>query len=72
MKLLDVNVWLAAAWARHEHHPAAKRWMDGEDDELAFCRVTQMALLRLITNPSVMQRDSLSRVVYWVVLVMIL
>ncbi len=65
MKLLDVNVWLAAAWARHEHHRLAKRWIDEEGDELAFCRVTQMALLRLITNPAIMQRDSLSRRQAW-------
>ncbi len=65
MKLLDVNVWLAAAWARHEHHPIAKRWIDAEDDELGFCRVTQMALLHLITNPAVMQRDALSRRQAW-------
>jgi toxin-antitoxin system PIN domain toxin len=61
MKLLDVNVWLAAAWARHEHHPVAKRWIDAAEDDLAFCRVTQMALLRLITNPAIMQRDAVSR-----------
>lgn len=24
MKLLDVNVWLAASWARHRHHELAK------------------------------------------------
>jgi len=65
VKLLDVNVWLAAAWARHEHHRLAKRWIDEEGDELAFCRVTQMALLRLITNPAIMQRDSLSRRQAW-------
>lgn len=65
MKLLDVNVWLAAAWARHQHHRAAKRWVDGEDDDLAFCRVTQMALLRLVTNPAIMQRDALSRREAW-------
>ena len=65
MKLLDVNVWLAAAWARHAHHPVAKRWIDDEDDELAFCRVTHMALLRLITNPAIMQRDALSRRQAW-------
>jgi toxin-antitoxin system PIN domain toxin len=65
MKLLDVNVWLAAVWARHEHHPVAKRWIDGEDDELAFCRVTQMSLLRLTTNPAVMRGDALSRREAW-------
>jgi toxin-antitoxin system PIN domain toxin len=65
MKLLDVNVWLAASWARHAHHPVAKRWLDAEDDDLAFCRVTQMALLRLITNPAVMRRDAVSRRQAW-------
>ena len=65
MKLLDVNVWLAAAWARHAHHPLAKRWIDAEDDELAFCRVTEMALLRLLTNPVVTQGDALTRRQAW-------
>ena len=65
MKLLDVNVWLAAAWARHAHHPVAKRWFDAAEDELAFCRVTQMAFLRLITNPTIMQRDAVSRRQAW-------
>ena len=65
MKLLDVNVWLAAAWARHAHHPVAKRWVDTADDDLAFCRVTQMAFLRLVTNPVVMQRDAVSRRQAW-------
>ena len=65
MKRLDVNVWLAAAWARHEHHPVAKRWIDDAEDELAFCRVTQMAFLRLITNPTIMQRDAVSRRQAW-------
>lgn len=65
MKLLDVNVWLAAAWARHRHHGVAKRWLDQEEDELALCRVTQMALLRLVTNPAVTDRDVLSRHQAW-------
>ncbi len=65
MKLLDVNVWLAAAWARHRHHGVAKRWLDQEEDELAFCRVTQMVLLRLVTNPAVTGRDVLSRRQAW-------
>lgn len=65
MKLLDVNVWLAAAWARHRHHGVAKTWLDQEEDELAFCRVTQMALLRLITNPAITGRDVLSRRQAW-------
>lgn len=65
MKLLDVNVWLAAAWARHQHHSLVKAWIDQEADELGFCRVTQMALLRLVTNPAVTGRDVLSRRQAW-------
>ena len=65
VKILDVNVWLAAAWARHVHHPLAKRWLDAEDDELAFCRVTEMAFLRLLTNPAVRGDDALTRRQAW-------
>lgn len=65
MKLLDVNVWLAAVWARHAQHLKAKRWFDAEDDEIAFCRVTQMALLRLMTNPAITHDDALTRRQAW-------
>ena len=65
MKLLDVNVWLAAAWARHVHHPIAKQWMDAEEDDLLFCRVTELAFMRLVTNPAVTGEDSLTRRQAW-------
>lgn len=52
--LLDVNCWLAAAAQRHAHHSVAKAWLDSAFGPLFFCRVTQMAFLRLITNPKVM------------------
>lgn len=65
MKLLDVNVWLAAVWARHRHHAVAKKWVDRQEDQLALCRVTQMALLRLMTNPAITGRDVLSRRQAW-------
>lgn len=65
MKLLDVNVWLAAAWARHRHHATAKQWVDDEEDDLAFCRVTEMSLLRLVTNPAVLGTDALTRRQAW-------
>lgn len=65
MKIPDVNIWLAAVWSRHARHDAAKSWVDAEDGELAFCRVTQMALLRLLTNPAVTGRDVLSRRQAW-------
>ncbi|NQW03172.1 MAG: VapC toxin family PIN domain ribonuclease [Acidobacteria bacterium] len=65
MKLLDVNVWLAAAWARHASHPIAKSWFDEQEDDLAFCRVTEMSLLRLVTNPAVTGADALTRQNAW-------
>lgn len=65
MKLLDVNVWLAASWARHRHHDLARAWLDQEDDDLAFCRVTEMAILRLVTNPAVTGRDVVTRKRAW-------
>ena len=65
MKLPDVNVWLAAAWARHAHHDAARRWMDDEDHELVFCRVTEMSLLRWLTNPAVTSTDVRTRRQAW-------
>jgi toxin-antitoxin system PIN domain toxin len=65
VKLLDVNVWLAAAWARHAKHPAAKRWIDAQTDTLAFCRITQMALLRLVSNAAVTGPDVRTRRQAW-------
>ena len=65
MNLLDVNVWLAAAWARHAQHRTAKRYVDDAEDELAFCRVTELALLRLLSNPAVTGADVLTRRQAW-------
>ncbi|MEW6366704.1 MAG: TA system VapC family ribonuclease toxin [Acidobacteriota bacterium] len=65
MKLPDVNVWLAGVWARHALHAIARAWLTNERDEIAFCRVTQMALLRLVSNPAVTGDDSLTRRQAW-------
>lgn len=53
--LCDVNVLLAICYERHEHHPAALDWLGEQADEsVAICRITQLGLLRLLTNASVM------------------
>src|SRR5215472_4506535 len=57
--LPDVNVWVAAVSDRHEHHSTARRWFDSISAPICFCRVTQMALLRFLTNPKVMREDVL-------------
>lgn len=54
MNLLDVNVWLAGIWDGHADHGRALRWRAQTTEPLAMCRVTQMALLRHLTNRAVM------------------
>jgi toxin-antitoxin system PIN domain toxin len=63
--LLDVGVWLAAVWGRHAHHPAAAGWINSQTDDLLFCRVTQMGLLRLLSNPAIMGEDAIDRSAAW-------
>ena len=65
MILFDVGVWLAASWGRHIHHDVAVTWFDQQVDDLAMCRVTQMSLLRLLSNPGVMSQDVISRGDAW-------
>lgn len=68
MILADVGVWLAAVWGRHVHNADVARWFDDQSDDIAFCRVTQMGLLRLLSNPAVMGADVLARRHAWSVL----
>jgi toxin-antitoxin system PIN domain toxin len=65
--LPDVNVWLALATRRSVHHRAATEWANGFDSDLLFCRITQMGLLRLLTNHSVMGSEILSPARAWAV-----
>ena len=65
MILLDAGVWLAAVWGRHAHHPATADWFDRQAGDLVFCRVTQMSLLRLLSNPAIMGDDAVDRSQAW-------
>jgi toxin-antitoxin system PIN domain toxin len=65
VKLLDANVWVAAAWVDHVHHDVARFWMDQQADDLAWCRATQMAFLRLVCQSTVMGRAALTRREAW-------
>lgn len=58
--LPDVNVWAAAVADRHEDRATARQWFDSASAPICVCRVTQMAFLRLLTNPKVMNEDMLS------------
>ncbi|MEV0434076.1 TA system VapC family ribonuclease toxin [Nocardia sp. NPDC050413] len=68
MTLVDVGLWLAAVYGRHVHHGAAVKWFEGQSGGLVLCRVTQTGLLRLLSNPAVMDTEVLSRSEAWRVL----
>ncbi len=56
--LHDVNVWIDLAAERHTLHRAARHWFSNlQDQKLAFCRLTQLGFLRLLTNKHVMQEE---------------
>ena len=52
--LADIDVWLALSHIGHVHSDLAVQWFDALETRVYFCRVTQMGLLRLLTNPRVM------------------
>ena len=56
MTLCDSNIGLALALPGHVHHAAARRWLNGVEGVAAvfFCRATQQAFLRLLTNAAVL------------------
>ena len=52
ISLPDVNILLALSAEGHTHHVFARSWFAAQTDStVAICRVTQMGLLRLLTNP---------------------
>ena len=55
IKLLDANIWLALAFGDHQHHAKAAQWFSMQTEgSCAFCRITQLALLRHLTNSKIM------------------
>jgi uncharacterized protein len=59
--LADVNLWLATVVEAHPHHVDAKNWWSQRvlrtGARVAFCRITQLGFLRLLTNASVMGKQ---------------
>jgi len=57
--LCDVNFLLAACYDGHLHHSAALKWLDQQDElSVILCRQTQLGLLRLLCNPSLMAENA--------------
>ncbi|MGO8757181.1 MAG: TA system VapC family ribonuclease toxin [Terracidiphilus sp.] len=63
----DVNVWLALSTPDHRHFEVAWAWYMTLPDGcvLAFCRITQLGLLRLLTTQSVMGQGTLTQAEAW-------
>ncbi|HWG22212.1 MAG TPA: TA system VapC family ribonuclease toxin [Terracidiphilus sp.] len=65
----DLNVWLALSVNGHPHNAVAWAWLNGlpDDARLIFSRYTQLGLLRLLTNPTVMGDQTLTLRQAWAV-----
>lgn len=64
--LLDASVWLPLCAPDHVHHARARRyWNEEAGEELAFCRLTALALLRHLTNPRILGDAALGGAGAW-------
>ena len=61
----DINVWLALAAPEHVHAAIAKRWWERETGTIAFCRLTQLGFLRLMTTAAAMDGKPLTIAEAW-------
>ena len=53
--LPDLNVWLALASPTHQHHSSAVTyWEEQASQQVLFCTVTALGLVRLVMQPKVM------------------
>ena len=53
--LPDLNVWLALASPTHQHHSiAVAYWEEQASQQVLFCTVTALGLVRLVMQPKVM------------------
>ena len=63
----DINVWVALTYEGHTHHSTAAAWFATvpSDATLAFCRFTQLGLLRLLTAKAVMSDEVMTQSQAW-------
>ena len=53
--LLDLNVWLALACPDHSHHLRAAHYREQQAaEQVLFCTVTVLGLVRLVCQPNLM------------------
>lgn len=63
----DINVWVALTYEGHVHHAVAAAWFAELQPNaiLAFCRFTQLGLLRLLTTAAVMGDEVMTQPQAW-------
>jgi toxin-antitoxin system PIN domain toxin len=63
----DINVWVALTYEGHVYHRTAAAWFATlkPDVSLAFCRLTQLGLLRLLTTEAVMGDEVMTQPQAW-------
>ena len=65
-ELPDANFWLALAWQGHAAHATAKAWWENAAArKIFFCRLTEMTLLRLLTNRSILGDEAKTQLEAW-------
>ncbi|HWB31773.1 MAG TPA: TA system VapC family ribonuclease toxin [Acidobacteriaceae bacterium] len=65
----DLNVWVALSLTAHGHSKVAWEWYRSlrPGEELVFCRMSQLSLLRLLTTESVAKHETLTQVQAWAI-----
>lgn len=64
--LLDASVWVPLCAPDHAHYKRALGyWEEEAAEELVFCRVTALALLRHLTNPRILGKAALEGAAAW-------
>ena len=65
----DINVWVALTYEGHKHHSIAAEWFAtlSPGTTFAFCRFTQLGLLRLLTAEAVMSDEVMTQPQAWAV-----
>jgi toxin-antitoxin system PIN domain toxin len=63
---LTVNVWFALLVRQHQHHRMARKWFDAlAPTEAGMCRIVELALMRLLANPSILGEHAISLARGW-------
>lgn len=64
--LLDVNVWVALSVDTHVHHARSLEYIENQAaEELVFCRTTELAVLRLLSNTAAFGQRALDGHATW-------